>query len=66
MAGYAAAVGASVRFGSETAMSAREISIGGAFYLSQFAVLAVATMSVTGEYASGSIRSTLQWVPVRW
>ncbi|MEU6748253.1 ABC transporter permease [Spirillospora sp. NPDC046719] len=31
----------------------------------QFVVVAVAILVITGEYATGSIRSTLQWVPRR-
>ncbi|WP_158886336.1 ABC transporter permease [Amycolatopsis anabasis] len=62
---YAVAVASSIRFGADDAMAPHEIAIGGSFYLSQFAVLAVAALFITGEYASGSIRSTLQWVPVR-
>ncbi|WP_326568655.1 ABC transporter permease [Amycolatopsis rhabdoformis] len=42
-----------------------DIVVGGAIYLTEFCVIAVATLFVTSEYASGSIRSTLQWVPVR-
>ncbi|KAB2371730.1 ABC transporter permease [Actinomadura montaniterrae] len=33
--------------------------------LVQFVVVAVAILVITGEYATGSIRSTLQWVPRR-
>ncbi|WP_084265744.1 hypothetical protein [Actinomadura macra] len=32
----------------------------------QFVVLALAILTLTGEYATGSIRTTLQCVPVRW
>ncbi|MGH3240289.1 MAG: hypothetical protein ACRDNL_07900 [Spirillospora sp.] len=31
----------------------------------QFVVLALAILMVTGEYATGSIRATLQWIPPR-
>ncbi|MEV4678568.1 MULTISPECIES: ABC transporter permease [Actinomadura] len=31
----------------------------------QFVVLALAILMITGEYATGSIRATLQWVPPR-
>ncbi|TDD59935.1 ABC transporter permease [Actinomadura rubrisoli] len=37
----------------------------GAVDMVQFVVLALAILVITGEYATGSIRSTLQWVPVR-
>ncbi len=33
--------------------------------LVQFVVLALPMLVITGEYATGSIRSTLQWTPVR-
>lgn len=45
--------------------SVRSIAINGAFYMAQFPVIAIATLFVTSEYASGSIRSSLLWVPVR-
>ncbi|WP_370947012.1 ABC transporter permease [Amycolatopsis sp. cg5] len=45
--------------------SVRSIAINGAFYMAQFPVIAVAALFVTSEYASGSIRSSLLWVPVR-
>ncbi|MET7937499.1 hypothetical protein [Streptomyces sp. NPDC005322] len=38
----------------------------GVVFMAQFAVLALATMVIATEYATGSIRSTLQWVPVRY
>jgi ABC-2 type transport system permease protein len=37
----------------------------GSVELTQFAVLAVALLSITAEYATGTIRSTLQWTPSR-
>ncbi|RFS81037.1 ABC transporter permease [Actinomadura spongiicola] len=37
----------------------------GAVETVQFVVLAIALLMVTGEYATGSIRATLQWVPPR-
>ncbi|MFV2172953.1 hypothetical protein ACFHW2_23110 [Actinomadura sp. LOL_016] len=37
----------------------------GAVDLVQFVVLTLAILSVTGEYATGSIRTTLQYVPLR-
>ncbi|NIH85207.1 ABC transporter permease [Amycolatopsis granulosa] len=45
--------------------SAPDLVAGGTFYLAEFAVIALASLFVAGEYATGSIRSTLQWVPVR-
>ncbi|MBK1789243.1 ABC transporter permease [Prauserella cavernicola] len=45
--------------------SATAIAVEGVFYLVQFVVLALATLTMAGEYSTGSIRSTLQWVPVR-
>ena len=41
------------------------VALGGGFYLTQFAVIALATLFVTSEYAGGGIRSTLLWTPVR-
>ncbi|WP_103343684.1 ABC transporter permease [Amycolatopsis sp. CA-126428] len=46
--------------------AANTITLGGGFYLTQFAVIALATLFVTSEYASGGIRSTLLWTPVRF
>ncbi|CAL9648626.1 hypothetical protein SUDANB15_06533 [Streptomyces sp. enrichment culture] len=37
----------------------------GVVFMGQFAVLALATMVIASEYATGSIRGTLQCVPVR-
>ncbi|RSO27103.1 ABC transporter permease [Streptomyces sp. WAC 06725] len=34
--------------------------------MGQFGVLALATMVIAAEYSTGSIRSTLLWIPVRW
>ncbi|EOD67428.1 ABC transporter permease [Amycolatopsis vancoresmycina] len=45
--------------------SAPTITLGGAVYLTQFAVIALATLFVTSEYTGGGIRSTLLWTPVR-
>jgi ABC-2 type transport system permease protein len=45
--------------------TANTIALGGGFYLTQFAVIALATLFVTSEYAGGGIRSTLLWTPVR-
>ncbi len=44
---------------------AHTIALGGGFYLAQFAVIALATLFVTSEYAGGGIRSTLLWTPIR-
>ncbi|GAA4240397.1 ABC transporter permease [Actinomadura meridiana] len=33
--------------------------------MAQFVVLALAILMITGEYATGSIRATLQWIPPR-
>ncbi|MFD6070107.1 ABC transporter permease [Amycolatopsis lurida] len=62
---YSAALGFALRNGSDRPMAPHAVVTGAAFYLSQFAVVALATLFMTSEYASGSIRSTLQWVPVR-
>ncbi|MDQ3405471.1 MAG: ABC transporter permease [Actinomycetota bacterium] len=35
-------------------------------YLVQFALSAMAALMIGSEYAHGSMRSTLQWVPIRW
>ncbi|MET8853828.1 ABC transporter permease [Amycolatopsis sp. NPDC004625] len=45
--------------------SASTIALGGAVYLTQFAVIALATLFVTSEYTGGGIRSTLLWTPAR-
>ncbi len=45
--------------------AAHTITLGGGFYLTQFAVIALATLFVTSEYTGGGIRSTLLWTPVR-
>jgi ABC-2 type transport system permease protein len=37
----------------------------GAVDLSQFAIIGLAMLLITAEYASGAIRTTLQWVPRR-
>ncbi|MGW4486760.1 ABC transporter permease [Amycolatopsis sp. NPDC004368] len=63
---YSAVSGLSNRGdGSGLPNAPHDIVVGGAIYLTEFCVIAVATLFVTSEYASGSIRSTLQWVPVR-
>ncbi|UNO43303.1 ABC transporter permease [Streptomyces sp. MST-110588] len=38
----------------------------GVAFMGQFGVLALATMVMATEYSTGSIRSTLLWVPVRY
>lgn len=68
--GYAALTAISVRVQTDNGevalrLSAPEVAASAVFYLAQFTVLAWATMSIAGEYGSGSIRSTLQWVPIR-
>jgi ABC-2 type transport system permease protein len=34
-------------------------------FVAQLALVALATLVIAGEYATGSMRSTLQWIPVR-
>ncbi|MFJ8913961.1 ABC transporter permease [Amycolatopsis sp. NPDC102389] len=65
MLAYSAAVGLAANAGVERSMAPHAVVAGAAFYLTQFAVVALAALFITSEYASGSIRSTLQWVPVR-
>ncbi|WP_406641445.1 ABC transporter permease [Amycolatopsis sp. WGS_07] len=65
MAFYSVVSGISQHVGDDRQQSAHGIVNAGAIYLVEFCVLAVATLFVTSEYTSGSIRSTLQWVPVR-
>ncbi|AIJ21257.1 ABC transporter permease [Amycolatopsis methanolica] len=50
---------------TSTQESAPDLVAGGSFYLAEFAVIALASLFIAGEYATGSIRGTLQWVPVR-
>ena len=45
-------------------VSASGVAVG-ALDMVQFVVLALAILVITGEYATGSIRATLQWVPPR-
>ncbi|KDN23403.1 ABC transporter integral membrane protein [Amycolatopsis rifamycinica] len=61
---YATLSAIAQRIGDEP-QSADTIALGGGFYLAQFAVIALATLFVTSEYAAGGIRSTLLWTPVR-
>jgi ABC-2 type transport system permease protein len=64
MLGYGTLSGIAQRYGDHPE-AANTITLGGGFYLTQFAVIAVATLFVTSEYAGGGIRSTLLWTPVR-
>lgn len=50
---------------SGSAMSAAETAAGGMLYMARFAVVALATLTIASEYATGSIRSTLLYVPIR-
>ncbi|MGW3963195.1 ABC transporter permease [Amycolatopsis sp. NPDC005003] len=65
MLGYSALSAIAQRYEDDHPLGAHTIAIGGGFYLAQFALIAMATLSVTSEYASGGIRSTLLWTPVR-
>ncbi|GAA3544844.1 ABC transporter permease [Amycolatopsis ultiminotia] len=65
MAFYAVVSGSSQQFSGDRPQAAHGIVVTGAVYLVEFCVITVATLFVTSEYTSGSIRSTLQWVPVR-
>ena len=47
------------------AVPAHHLSAEGLIYLAQFAFVALAALSTAGEYATGTIRATLLWVPVR-
>ncbi|WP_020662255.1 ABC transporter permease [Amycolatopsis benzoatilytica] len=62
---YTVVSGVSQHLGDGHPNSAHGIVLAGAVYLVEFCVVSVATLFVTSEYTSGSIRSTLQWVPVR-
>ncbi len=64
MLGYSTLSGIAQRYDSDPE-AANTIALGGGFYLAQFAVIALATLFVTSEYAGGGIRSTLLWTPVR-
>jgi ABC-2 type transport system permease protein len=64
MLGYATLSGIAQHYGDQPT-AANTIALGGGFYLTQFAVIALATLFVTSEYAGGGIRSTLLWTPVR-
>ncbi|WP_410605873.1 ABC transporter permease [Amycolatopsis sp. lyj-90] len=65
MIAYSGALGLAAHAGVERSMAPHAVVTGAAFYLTQFAVVALAALFITSEYASGSIRSTLQWIPVR-
>ena len=64
MLGYSTLSGIAQHFDDDP-QSANTIALGAGFYLTQFAVIALATLFVTSEYAGGGIRSTLLWTPVR-
>ncbi len=64
MLGYATLSGIAQRY-NDDALGANTIALGGGFYLTQFAAIALATLFVTSEYTGGGIRSTLLWTPVR-
>ncbi|MFE0024515.1 ABC transporter permease subunit [Amycolatopsis sp. NPDC059021] len=63
--GFSVILGVTQRISDDRPVGAHGVAATGAFYLAQFAVVALATLFITSEYASGGIRSTLQWVPVR-
>jgi ABC-2 type transport system permease protein len=65
MLSYSAPAAIAQRYGTEDPEPASLIALGGGFYLTQFAVIATATLFVTSEYTGGGIRSTLLWTPVR-
>ncbi|WP_131737353.1 ABC transporter permease [Actinomadura roseirufa] len=46
-------------------MTPPETAVGGTLYMSQFALVAPAVLSIAGEYATGSVGTTLLCVPVR-
>ncbi|HEX2179823.1 MAG TPA: ABC transporter [Actinomycetota bacterium] len=46
-------------------MTPIDVSAGGVFLLGQLGLATLAALSMAGEYATGSILSTLQWVPRR-
>ncbi|PPK68787.1 hypothetical protein V5P93_001158 [Actinokineospora auranticolor] len=48
------------------AWPATQLPIEATVYLVQFAVIALVALLVAGEYGTGQVRTTLQWVPVRW
>ncbi|MFJ7218636.1 ABC transporter permease [Amycolatopsis sp. NPDC098790] len=64
MLGYSTLSGIAQRYDNDPE-AANTIALGGGFYLAQFAMIALATLFVTSEYAGGGIRSTLLWTPVR-
>ncbi|MDT8912240.1 ABC transporter permease [Amycolatopsis sp. PS_44_ISF1] len=65
MAFYSTVSAVAQRYDSEDPMGANTITLGGGVSLTQFAVIALATLFVTSEYAGGGIRSTLLWTPPR-
>ncbi|SEP47841.1 ABC transporter permease [Amycolatopsis saalfeldensis] len=62
---YSGVSGLSQHIGDNRPEGAHSMVAAGAIYMTEFFVIAVATLFVTSEYANGGIRSTLQWVPVR-
>ncbi|VVJ19334.1 Efflux ABC transporter [Amycolatopsis camponoti] len=64
MLGYSTLSGIAQHFDDDP-QAANTITLGAGFYLTQFAVIALATLFVTSEYTGGGIRSTLLWTPVR-
>jgi ABC-2 type transport system permease protein len=65
MAFYSVVSAIAQRYDGDDPLGANTIALGGGFYLTQFAVIALATLFVTSEYTGGGIRSTLLWTPVR-
>lgn len=51
---------------SGAGVPASEMAIHGAVWVTQFVLIGIALTFITSEYASGSIRSSLQAVPTRW
>lgn len=47
------------------AMNPIEVAAGGVFLMGQLGLATLAALAMAGEYATGSILSTLQWVPDR-
>ncbi|RKS74271.1 ABC-2 type transport system permease protein [Actinomadura pelletieri DSM 43383] len=69
--GYAVIVGVASRSperGSASdvsSLTAPETAVGGILYMAQFAIVALAALSITSEYTTGAIGSSLLCVPVR-
>ncbi|MBB6000467.1 ABC transporter permease subunit [Streptomonospora salina] len=64
-AGTAVLAAVELRYSDNTDTPAANSLVVAATLLSQFAVVAVAALSVTGEYATGAMRTTLSTVPRR-